>query len=246
MLTAFLGAADGLAFARAKKRESKEPVNVAQVKIETGRADCAVELDDTSQGKTDAQGNLTLQNIEPLDHYVHVRCPDTPEKAFYILPTAGHLVVIHAEPPSPGSSPTGPTPLEVAETKIRLRRLLDEALDLRSQGQFDEAVARLHEAAALDPENSDLHRELGITFLLDREWARARIEMLEAIRHKPDDADAHNGLGYALEKMGDYPSALKEYRLATQLDPGDEEYRKHYVDMIVKVASLQTETTKQR
>ena len=87
----------------------------------------------------------------------------------------------------------------------------------------------------LDPENSDLHREMGITFLLAKEWKRARVEMIEAIRHDQTDADAHNGLGYALEKLGDIDGALKEYRTATNLEPDDPTYRTHYFDALVKI-----------
>jgi Flp pilus assembly protein TadD len=100
----------------------------------------------------------------------------------------------------------------------------------------DEAVERLRSALKLDAENSDLHRELGITFLLGKDWKRARVEMLEAIRHDPTDADAYNGLGYALEKMGDLNEAVKQYRVATQLDPGDPTYRTHYFDILSKLS----------
>lgn len=244
-LAAPLRAGGSAAFPRSKAREQKETAQTATAEIHTGRAECAVDLDDSAQGKTDTGGNFTIRGIEPLDHYIHVSCPDAAQRAFYILPAAGQAVEIHAEPANQAAASAAPTPLEAAESKIRLRRLIKQAIDLRSQGRFDEAVVLLHESATLDPENSDLHRELGITFLLDREWPRARIEMLEAIRHKPDDADAHNGLGYALEKMGDLAGALKEYRKATQLDPDDEEYRKHYLDMLVKVTAPQTETTKE-
>jgi len=62
------------------------------------------------------------------------------------------------------------------------------------------------------------------------------VEMLEAIRNDPTDADAYNGLGYALEKMGQLNEAAKQYRMATQLDPSDPTYRTHYFDMLSKLA----------
>ena len=70
-----------------------------------------------------------------------------------------------------------------------------------------------------------------------KDWPRARVEMLEAIRHDPQDADAHNGLGYALEKLGDLDGALKEYRTATHLDPDDSSYQHHYLDALGKIAA---------
>ena len=128
-------------------------------------------------------------------------------------------------------------PTHVAENKIELRRLVQQAVQLRGQARLDEAVSALRQAQKLDPANSDLHRELGITFLLSKEWNRARVEMIEALRHDRDDADAHNGLGYALEKLGDLDGAVKEYRTATQLEPDDETYRSHYLDALVKTAA---------
>ena len=102
-------------------------------------------------------------------------------------------------------------------------------------------------ASRLDPENTDLHRELGITFLLAKDWPRARVEMLEAVRHDPQDADAHNGLGYALDKLGNLDGALKEYRIATHLEPDDSSYQQHYLDALGKVAARQdSEQTKKK
>ena len=63
--------------------------------------------------------------------------------------------------------------------------------------------------------------------------------MIEAIRHDPTDADAHNGLGYALEKLGDIQGAVKEYRIATHLEPDDPSYRTHYFDALVKIQGQQ-------
>jgi len=134
------------------------------------------------------------------------------------------------------SNPNANPALSLAEVEIQLRQLVQQAAQLRARGRLDEAVERLRAALKLDAENSDLHRELGITFLLGKDWKRARVEMLEAIRHDPTDADAYNGLGYALEKMGDLEAAVKQYRMATHLDPADPTYRTHYFDILSRLA----------
>jgi|SRR5579863_841052 len=194
---------------------------------------------------------------------------DPQESAYFVSPRPGQKLQIRHTPPALAAVVAAPTPLApapsltrdngpdttdgagastqaapdsglaAAEAKIKLRDLVKDAVQLRVQGKLQEAVQKLREAAELDPENSDLHRELGITFLLDKDWKRARVEMLEAIRHDPTDADAHNGLGYALEKLGDTDTALKEYRTATHLDPDDTSYRQHYFDLLSKLASQQ-------
>ncbi len=228
--------AGGLAFAAAiavAPARERQP-ETAKVIVQAGQPGCRVDLDADNAGTTDPAGNLTIANVDPGDHYVHVDCPGKPEAAFFISPKANSEARITPSKNEP-SSPAATDPTIVAENKTKLTRLVQQAVQLRQQAQLDEAVAALREAMALDPENSDLHREMGITFLLAKEWKRARVEMIEAIRHDQTDADAHNGLGYALEKLGDINGALKEYRIATNLEPDDPSYRTHYFDALVKI-----------
>jgi tetratricopeptide (TPR) repeat protein len=218
----------------------KHGAEPAQVTVHAKKPGCSVELDELPALTTDAQGNVILHDVEPGDHYLHARCPDEPEEtAYFVTARPGQSVTIEHPPAA-----TADSRLEPAEATIKLRELAKEAVQLRSRGQLDEAVQELREATKLDPENSDLHRELGITFLLNKDWKRARVEMLEAIRHDPTDADAHNGLGYALEKLGELDLALKEYRTATHLEPDDLSYRQHYIDALGKLAAQQGEKKK--
>jgi tetratricopeptide (TPR) repeat protein len=236
-----LGALAGFpvsAFTWWQRAESKP----AQVRVHARRPGCSVFLDDVPAGKTDAQGEALIQNIDPSDHYIHVDCPGEAEQGFLVTPRGGETLDLEA---GPAKGPTL-TPEEAAEERLKLEPLIKEAVQLRAQGRLEEAVERLREVAKLDPENSDLHRELGITFLLGKDWKRGRVEMLEAIRHDPTDADAHNGLGYALEKMGDLDDALKEYRTATRLEPDDPTYRQHYFDALTRVAAKQEEKTRKK
>ncbi|MGD1101930.1 MAG: tetratricopeptide repeat protein [Terriglobia bacterium] len=229
-LTWFLGLAVAFGVASARERQAQ----TAKVVVQPGRPGCRVDLDAEAAGATDAAGNLTIADVDPGDHYIHVRCPGKPEAAYFISPKANEEARIGPIQDTPSSS-AGSDPAALAEDKTQLRRLVQQAVQLRAQARLDEAVAALHQAMKLDPENSDLHRELGITFLLAKEWKRARVEMIEAIRHDQTDADAHNGLGYALEKLGDIDGAVKEYRTATHLEPDDPTYRTHYLDALVKI-----------
>jgi hypothetical protein len=208
----------------------------AQVTVRARGPGCSVDLDDQLLGKTNDDGVLVLQEVEPGDHYLHLRCPGEEEKAFFISPRSGENVAVDGKKAEEASNPNANPALSLAEVKIQLRQLVQQAVQLRARGRLDEAVEHLRAALKLDAENSDLHRELGITFLLGKDWKRARVEMLEAIRHDPTDADAYNGLGYALEKMGDLDAAVKQYRMATQLDPADPTYRTHYFDILSKLA----------
>jgi len=209
----------------------------AQISIQSGRVGCKVDLDSVAVGATGAHGNLVILDVEPGDHYIHVGCPAEAESSYFISPHPNQKMLIQPTKEHVQEVADATDPAHLAKNNIELRRLVQQAVQLRSQARLDEAVSALRQAQDLDPENSDLHRELGITFLLSKEWKRARVEMIEAIRHDRTDADAHNGLGYALEKLGDLDGAVKEYRRATQLEPDDQTYRTHYVDALVKVAA---------
>jgi hypothetical protein len=216
-------------------QKGREPAS-AQVTVRARGPGCSVDLDDQRVGKTDDHGVLFLPEVEPGDHYLHLRCPSEAEKSFFISPRSGENVDVDGTKAEDASNPQANPDTSLPEAKIRLRQLVQQAVQLRARGRLDEAVEQLRTALKLDAENSDLHRELGITFLLGKDWKRARVEMLEAIRHDPTDADAYNGLGYALEKMGDLDEAVKQYRMATQLDPADPTYRTHYFDILSKLA----------
>lgn len=221
----------------------RHPQEVAssQARIEGFGAACAVELDASPTGKTDSQGTATLAAVEPGDHYIHVACPGQEEQAFFISPKPGE----HLELRPKGAS-AALSPLDAAAAHRELQGLVQKAVQERTAGQSDQAVADLRHAAELDPENPDLHRELGITFLLMKDWERARVEYLEAIKHDPSEADSHNGLGYALDKMGEIEAAANEFRTATRLDPDDDTYRKHYIETLAEIEVLKERDKKKK
>jgi len=208
----------------------------AQVIVRAPGPGCVVDVDGQGLGKTNGHGVVEAAEVEPGDHYLHLRCPSQEEKTFFISPLAGESLALEAnkaeEAPNPQVNPASRS----ADAELQLSQLVQQGVQLRARGRLDEAVEHLRAALKLDAGNSDLHRELGITFLLGKDWKRARVEMLEAIHNDPTDADAYNGLGYALEKMGKLNEAVNQYRRATQLDPADPTYRTHYFDLLSKLS----------
>jgi tetratricopeptide (TPR) repeat protein len=221
--------------------DRKEATASAQVDVHADQQGCAVDLDADEIGVTDRRGDLVFAGVEPGDHYLHVRCSGRNEQAFFLSPHPGERLELQAANGKNAQASTPPMGLEAAQARIELQQAIQRALHLRAAGSLEEAVALLRQATRLDPENPDLHRELGITLLLGKDWKRARIEMIEAVRHDPQNADAHNGLGYALEKLGELEAALKEYRTATQLEPDNLSYLEHYVGLQAKLAGLEAQ-----
>jgi tetratricopeptide (TPR) repeat protein len=204
----------------------------ASVSVVTGLPGCKVDVDGTAGGTTDSEGNLIVKSVIDGEHYVHVLCPGQRTASYFISPPAGKEVEVDARAAATNSRAADNPSLNPAASELELRRMVSDADQLRSSGKFEEAVTLLRKATMLDPRNGDLHRELGITFLMYHDWESARVEMLEAIHREPESVDAHSGLAYALEKLGDLDEALKQYRICTQMDPHDTSYRDHYVEVL--------------
>lgn len=220
----------GINWLHGKKHAKHE--NSAIVSVITGVPECKVDVDGDEAGVTDIEGRLTIKDADPGDHYVHVLCPGQREAAYFISPVAGETAEVDARAAATNSKAPEITSLNPAASEMELRNMVSEADQMRSSGRFNEAIELLHRASNLDPRNGDLHRELGITFLMIHDWERARVEMLEAVRLEPESVEAHSGLAYALEKLGDLDASLKEYHICTQMDPHDTSYRDHYVEVL--------------
>lgn len=219
------------AFALPRRHHGPE---TARLTINAGKPGCKVDVDGVPAGTTNAKGNVVLAGITPSAHYVHVDCPQTPEATVFVSPSVGSNINVTAGPSEAGNDVglgVGP-----AGNNLELRKLLSDAVDDRSNGQFPDAVHALRRAIQLDPSNAGLHHELGVTFLMIRDWPDAAVELREAIHDDPSSAGAHSELGYALEKLGDLNAALDQYRLAVHLDPQDSSYQDHYVEVLGMLA----------
>lgn len=215
-----------------KSKKSVKQNSLAAVVADSGLPGCKVDIDGVGSGITGAKGTLLIEGVKPGDHYLHVQCPEHKVKSYFISPHPGQELQINAQGVETGSNPAGASTVESAASVRQLRHMVTEAVQLRANGQFKQAVVLLRKATLLDPQNGDLHRELGITFLMIHDWEPARVEMLEAIRLEPNRVAAHSGLAFALEKLGDLNGALRQYRICTRMDPHDTSYRDHYIEVL--------------
>jgi len=85
------------------------------------------------------------------------------------------------------------------------------------------AVAELRKAVRLEPDDPTLHYKLAwaleYTHGVDPDTVMAAYR--EALRLKPDYAEAHAGVGECLNVKGDHDGAIREYREAIRLKPDD-------------------------
>jgi len=96
----------------------------------------------------------------------------------------------------------------------------------RTPGHLPEAIAQYEAAQRARPGDPAVitnltaaQKELGDTYARAGQWQQAIGAYQSAIRLKPDFAEAHNNLGFALISSGLTPNAIEEFRAATRDQP---------------------------
>ena len=90
----------------------------------------------------------------------------------------------------------------------------------------DEAIESFKEAIKLNQRYAKAHNDLATVYGRMGEFDLALLELDEAIRIDRDYADAHYNLGILLKFLGEENKARKEFKIAYNLEPGNELYRK--------------------
>ena len=97
--------------------------------------------------------------------------------------------------------------------------LLREALAAFQQKQHGSALALYQRALMSDPVNFAALYMSGAILLQSDRPAEAEGFLRNAVLAKPDAAEAHNNLGMALAKLGQFPQAIDSFRIALEIRP---------------------------
>lgn len=62
--------------------------------------------------------------------------------------------------------------------------------------------------------------------------------LTKVVQREPDNADAHNYLGFSLRKLGDLDKAQAHYRAALQLDPNHKAALEYYGELFLQIKDL--------
>lgn len=84
------------------------------------------------------------------------------------------------------------------------------------QTNLPAAMRELTLASELDPQNPEIDMGLGLVYQARTEWREAERHFRNALRKKPDYADARNNLGVVLSHLGRGDEALKEFEAAAR------------------------------
>jgi tetratricopeptide (TPR) repeat protein len=87
--------------------------------------------------------------------------------------------------------------------------------------RFADAEAEFRAAVRLDPQNAELHVDLGAALAYKGDWDGMIAEDQEALRLEVNNDDAHFALGGALGRKGDWDGDIAEQREALRLNPNN-------------------------
>lgn len=83
------------------------------------------------------------------------------------------------------------------------------------QRNLPSAMRELTRASELDPDNPEVDMALGLAYQARGDPGKAEEHFRNAIRKKPDYAEAHNNLGIVLSNLGRGEEAIREFEAAT-------------------------------
>jgi tetratricopeptide (TPR) repeat protein len=95
-----------------------------------------------------------------------------------------------------------------ADASLRVAALLDQ------QGKFQEAQEYYRRVQIAQPQDPDLHCNLGYSLYLQNRWPEAEATLRQAIALNPDHQRARINLGLVLVRLGRGEEALAEFRKA--------------------------------
>jgi Flp pilus assembly protein TadD len=96
--------------------------------------------------------------------------------------------------------------------------LKDEGLSLLRSGNPREAIARLEEALKLDSDDAQVHTLLGAAYSAAQDKLHSIHHFEEAVRLSETPNGLYN-LGVAYESVHRIDEAVRQYRMATELNP---------------------------
>jgi tetratricopeptide (TPR) repeat protein len=89
--------------------------------------------------------------------------------------------------------------------------------DLMIIGRFDAAKTEFEQGKRLNGKSAEMPYNLGKLYSIQDNWADARREFEAAIAIDPVYMEAYDGLGFAMEALGDETAAAANYRKAIEL-----------------------------
>ena len=97
--------------------------------------------------------------------------------------------------------------------------MLNEAINLHSQGQLHEAKKLYHQILEATPDNADALHLLGVICIQTNDFSSAEQLIIRAIESNPNVAAYYDNLAIIYEKFGNIDKALQAVSKSIELEP---------------------------
>jgi len=124
--------------------------------------------------------------------------------------------------------------------KAQTASILQRAVELQKESRYDESLSYYIKALNIEPENPDIHYNIGTVFQAKNDMPRAERAYTKTLELKPDHAEAKSALAMVstarqdkdiadafkhaidLQQMGNYPQAIEIYKKVAADRPTDD------------------------
>ncbi len=139
------------------------------------------------------------------------------KRALYMTGTlliAG-LLLFYGDAVSADNSSKKATEKEIQEAMEHYKR----ASQLDEEGKVDEAIVEYRISIKLNPDDPDVHFNLGLAYLKKKQYKEAITVYKKVVELSPRDAEAYKLLGIAYIQEGDKKEALRQWKNSLRIEP---------------------------
>ncbi len=104
-----------------------------------------------------------------------------------------------------------------------LEERCDQAVELKNQGRYDEAVVEFGKVLESCPSHARAHMGLGLVYCFVGRFEESLEELKRAVECDSDWVDAHLNLAKTYAMLGMYEEACSEFNCVLELHPGHPE-----------------------
>ncbi|MBS3788025.1 tetratricopeptide repeat protein [Candidatus Bipolaricaulota bacterium] len=110
------------------------------------------------------------------------------------------------------------TELPISEREEKVSQSLEEAQDLREQGNYDQGIEKLINALALEVKKDQVYYRLGNIFFDSGDLDRAEYAYERAIEENEEHVNAQHNLAVVYRKQGKVSKSVKQRKKANKLE----------------------------
>jgi len=167
--------------------------------------------------KSDKKGEFIQIGLRPGRYKVTASTKELGAQSFSVKVPLGDPLQVNFVLGGGGGAGNAAAAAEEAKKTAELKKIFDDGVAASTVGNFDEAVAKFTEAAAMVPKCFDCYYNIGFAYVQKKEYDKAEEAYSKAIELKPDYVEAYSGLATVYNAQKKFDKAGEASQKATDL-----------------------------